>query len=157
MIGKSKLEEVPVDIKTVPYTGVYNLNGIVVTPDQTALLLVQTSTGKLFRFERSTHSFSAVDLGGASVLAGDGLAIAGQDLFVACNASGSIARVTMASDFRSGKLLSNTPNPKLAFPTAIAIDGDSLLVVNAQLNALAPGKSPSVPFTVTRLPIADLR
>ena len=86
-----------------------------------------------------------------------GAFIAGQDLFVACNASGSIARVTMASDFRSGKLLSNAPNPKLAFPTAIAIDGDSLLVVNAQLNALAPGKSPSVPFTVTRLPIADLR
>jgi sugar lactone lactonase YvrE len=152
-----KLEEWPVDSAAVPYSGAYNLNGIVVTSDQKTLLMVQTSTGKLFRFDRATRSFSAVDLGGASVLAGDGLAISGQNLFVACNATRSVAKVSLSSDFRSGKVLSNAANTRFGFPTAIAVDGDALLVVNAQLDSLAPGKSPSLPFTVTRVAITDLQ
>jgi sugar lactone lactonase YvrE len=151
-----KLEQWAVDAKTVPYSGAYNLNGIVVTPDQKALLIIQTSTGKLFRFDRAMRAYEAVDLGGATAPAGDGLAIAGQKLFVACNASGSIAEVTLATDFRSGTVLAHAADTRLAFPTAIAVDRDALLVVNAQLNALAPGKSPALPFSITRLPISSL-
>jgi sugar lactone lactonase YvrE len=156
MREKPTFEEWPVDPLVVPYWGAYNLNGIVVTPDQAALLLVQTSTGKLFRFERSTHAYTIVDLGGGSVPAGDGLAISGQSIFVACNATGSVARISMSSDFRSGEVVTNAPNPRLGFPTAIALDGDGLLVVNAQLDALAAGRSPTLPFTVTRLAAGSL-
>jgi Cu-Zn family superoxide dismutase len=155
--GKLSVEEFPVDPAVVPYTGAYNLNGLVVTPDQRALILVQTSTGKLFRMERSTHAFAPVDLHGAALHAGDGLAIAGRTIFAACNATRSIARVSMADDFRSGTVVSNSPIPSLAFPTALVIDGDAALVVNSQIDALGSGKRPSPPFTVTRYPLSDIR
>lgn len=155
--AKLAIEEIAVDAAVVKYTGAYNLNGVVVTPDQRALILVQTSTGKVFRFERATRTFSAVDLAGGSVPAGDGLAIAGQDLLVACNATGSIARIRMADDFRSGKVTSNERNAALAFPTALAVDGDGVLVVSSQIDALITGKPASLPFTVSRVALSTLR
>ncbi len=49
------------------------------------LLAVQTNTGKLFRINPRTGVTREVDLGGASLEAGDGLLLAGRALFVVQN------------------------------------------------------------------------
>ena len=44
-----------------------NLNGIVVTPDNKYLIVVQSNTGKLFRITIADKSISEIDLGGSQV------------------------------------------------------------------------------------------
>lgn len=63
------------------YTTGTNANGIVTTPDGRGLLVVQSNTGGLFRVYPRTGLTRAVDLGGESLLNGDGLLRDGRTLY----------------------------------------------------------------------------
>jgi streptogramin lyase len=68
---------------TVPLSGDYqptagfNLNGIEATPDGGMLVVVQSSTGKLFTVDPATGATRLIDLAGALLTNGDGPAPAG--------------------------------------------------------------------------------
>jgi Cu-Zn family superoxide dismutase len=96
---------------------------------------------------------SAIDLGGAGVPAGDGIALRGRTLYVAQNAFGQIAKIQLSGDLSSGRLRSTTRDPSFAFPTTIAIANGRLLVVNSQFDKRGPGLEPALPFTASSVRI----
>lgn len=60
----------------------FNANGIALTTNRQALLVVQSATGILFRVDPETGVATAVDLGGYSLVNGDGLLVVNRTLYV---------------------------------------------------------------------------
>jgi Cu-Zn family superoxide dismutase len=129
------------------YTPGFNVNGIVQTQNAQYLIVVQSSTGKLFRITIDTKAVQEIDLGGESV-AGDGLELIGRTLYAV--ADGAVAKVRLAGDFLSGEVLSRTTDPSFDSPTTLALARGRLLVVNSQFQRMATG--PILPFTVSAIP-----
>lgn len=141
----------------IPYaaTGI-NANGIVLTPDGKYLIIVISNVGKLYRIDRSSKEVVEITLN-TPVTAGDGLWLDGNTLFVSRNALNKIFPVTLSDNYTKG-MVGEGFGENLLFNTTIAKAGNSLLVVNGQLNRRpnpanpsAPG--PVLPFTVSRVPI----
>lgn len=127
----------------------FNANGIVATPDGRYLLVVQSNTGALFRVDAATGEAIVVDLGGNSLVGGDGMDLAGQTLYVVRN--GQVAPVVLAADYASGTVQPGYVDATFSSPTAIDGYDGCLMVVNSQFAAL--GGQPELPFTVSSIPI----
>ncbi len=132
----------------IEYVEGFNLNGIVVTPDDRYLIVVQSITGKLFRIEIATGDVVEIDLGSTTLTAGDGLALWGRTLYVVRNSFGEIAVVRLSSQVTSGVQVATITDPSFRFPTTADIVLRRLLVVNAQFDARETG-DPELPFTVS--------
>ncbi|MCW2776573.1 MAG: hypothetical protein JWN17_298 [Frankiales bacterium] len=128
----------------------FNANGIVVTQDGKSLVLVQSSTGKLFRVVLATKKVTQVDLGGKTLVNGDGLERRGDVLYAVRNANGVISKVKLAADGSRGTVYGQVSSPTFRYPTTSAFSGDQLLVVNSQFDVRSSGGTPA-PFTVTGL------
>lgn len=127
----------------------FNGNGIVATDDGQHLLVVQSATGLLFRIEIATGGVTQVDLGGADLTFGDGMALDGQTLYVVRNQEEVIAQVELGADFATGELVQEFGDPTFNYPTTLALTGDGrALVVNSQFDAQESG-DPELPFTVS--------
>lgn len=129
----------------------FNLNGIATTPGGAYLIAVQSNTGKLFRISTDGGEVVEIDLGGATVTAGDGLEVQGHLVTVVRNSLGLLTNVRMSDDYSSGEVWTEFTDPSFMFPTTAAYLDGRLLVVNAQFNARESG-NPSLPFTVSSIP-----
>ena len=131
-------------IRTLPLTGdlVYgegnNLNGIVAARGGRVLLSVQTNTGKLFRIDPRSGVTHEVDLGGASLLNGDGMLLAGRVLFVVQNRDNKIAVVKLSRSLHRGRVVATLTDPDLDVPTTIAVTAGRLYAVNARFGTTDP-------------------
>lgn len=134
-----------------------NANGIEVTPDDRYLLIVQMNTGQLFRVEVASKEVSEVDLGGETLAGGDGLMLDGQMLYTIIQTGDEIVSVALNDDFSSGNVVSRTRDTSLAYPATAALVDDRLLVVNAQFDAMESEEGPTLPFTVSSIPLAVLQ
>lgn len=130
----------------VPWPDGLNLNGIVTTPDGRYLIACQTNLGRFWRISLESGTVDEVALDGGPLPDADGLAREGSVLYAAVNARGLLAVVDLADDGATGKVRAVMTSGAFAFPTAIAITGNRLLVVNAQLDKM--GGTPRLPFTV---------
>ena len=141
----------------IPYTATgTNANGIVLTPDGKYLIIVISSSGKLYRIDRTSKAITEIILN-APVNSGDGLWLDGHTLYVSRNALNKIFPVTLTNDYTSG-VVGNGFGENLLFNTTIAKAGKYLLVVNGQLNRRPNPANPNpvppvLPFTVSRVPI----
>ncbi|WP_293912105.1 hypothetical protein [Deinococcus sp.] len=131
----------------------FNLNGIAATADGKYLIVVQSNTGKLFRITVADKSVSEINLGGGTVMSGDGILLSGQTLYVVRNSATLIVPVTMSADYGSGMLGTAFTDASLRYPTTIALNAGRLLVVNSQFDKQGPGLSPELPFTVSSVAI----
>ena len=131
----------------------FNLNGIAASADGKYLVVVQSNTGKLFRVTIATKAISEIDLGGQSVMAGDGLLIDGQTLWVMRNAAATLVTLQLSTDFGTAKVVTTTTDRYFDFPTTFARVGERLLVVNSQLNKRSANQPPTLPFVIVALPI----
>ena len=129
----------------------FNLNGIAATTDGRYLIVVQSNTGKLFRITVADKTVTEIDLGGGTVMSGDGILLNGQTLYVVRNSATLIAPVTLSAEFSSGTLGTPFSDASLRFPTTIAQNGNRLLVVNSQFNKRGEGATPELPFTVSNI------
>jgi sugar lactone lactonase YvrE len=126
------------EVRTLPLTGdlVYeegnNLNGIVAASDGRVLLSVQTNTGKLFRINPRTGDTREVDLGGASLEAGDGMLLAGRVLFVVQNRLNQVAVVVLSRSLDRGRVVATLTDDDFDVPTTIAFQAGRLYAVNAR-------------------------
>lgn len=127
-------------------TGTYT-NGVVAA-GRRHLLVVSTGTGALVRVDVRTKRVRRVDLGGADLPGGDGMALAGRTLYVV-NAASRVSQLTMSRDWLRARLVRQITSPRLRFPTTVAVAGRRLLVVNSQFGAR--GGTPVLPFTVAAL------
>jgi sugar lactone lactonase YvrE len=125
-----------------------NLNGIAVAGHDT-LVLVQTNTGKLFTADADSGATDEIDLGGATVVNGDGLLLIGRVLFVVQNRLNQIAVVVLSRDLSRGRVVKTITDPAFDVPTTIARAGRHLFAVNARFGIASPQ---TATYDVVRVP-----
>jgi sugar lactone lactonase YvrE len=132
--------------------GAFNANGIEVTPDGRALIVVSSAVGKLYKVDPRTGLSTLIDLGGGDVVNGDGLVLRGETLFVVENFSNQVVVIELARDARKGKLVRTITSPKLDIPATGVLLGDALYVTNARFTTPV---TPTTPYWLTRIPLGD--
>ncbi|MFI9402359.1 SMP-30/gluconolactonase/LRE family protein [Nocardia sp. NPDC052316] len=130
------------DIAYVP--GEFNANGIARSPDGTALVIVQSVTGHLFRVDPSTGVTRRVDLGAESVPHGDGLLLRGNSLLVVQNRQNAIAVIELDPAAASGTVQRRLTDPRFDVPSTVAAFGDRLYLPNARFDT---PPEPTTPYT----------
>jgi sugar lactone lactonase YvrE len=110
----------------------FNANGIDATPDGTSLVVVNSTTGLLYRVDPDSGDTTEIDLGGETVTAGDGVLLDGTTLYVVRNTRNEIAVVDLDLGGASGELVETITDPDFDVPTTVAAFGNSLYAVNAR-------------------------
>ena len=128
-----------------------NLNGIDATPDGKTLVVVQSVTGKLFRINAATAETTEIDLGGATVVNGDGILLHGRTLYVVQNRFNQIAVVTLNAGLSSG-VVASVPitDEDFDIPTTIGRFGSHLYAVNAKFGTALP-TADTAPYEVVKV------
>ncbi len=130
------------------------LNGIVATPDGTALLVADWQAGRTFRVDLRRRTGTPIRVVNGTV-GGDGLLLDGRTLWAVDNVvQGDGSLVTSAKEVRlngswtEGRILDvSEPAGPERQPTTIARDGHRLLWVESQFGAVVP----EPPFVVTEV------
>jgi hypothetical protein len=110
----------------------FNANGIEATPNGTWLIIVNSTTGLLYRVDPATGVATEIDLGGATVTAGDGLLLQGKTLYVVQNRFNQIAVVRLDNDLTAGEITGTITDADFDVPTTVARFGSSLYAVNGR-------------------------
>jgi sugar lactone lactonase YvrE len=110
----------------------FNANGIATTPDGTAIVIVQTNTGKLFRVDPETGTATEVDLGSDTVIWGDGLVREGTTLHVVQNLENCVSVLEISPDGSSAKVVDKWTDERFDTPTAMARFGNRFYLSNAR-------------------------
>ena len=120
-----------------PYVqgGGFNVNGIDATPNGRWLVIVQSSTGKLFRVDPLTGATVEIALGGESVPNGDGILLDGKTLYVVQNQLNRIAVIRVNATLTSGRVVTRIMDGRFAVPTTIDDLGRRLYAVNARFGS----------------------
>jgi len=137
----------------VPWPAGLNFNGVVLAPGGSHVVACQTNLGRFWRVALDTGKVSEVTLDGGPLVHCDGLALSGSTLYVAVNARNLIAVASLAEDGATGRVHTILRSDAFAFPTAVAVSGGRLLVVNSQLDQM--DGHPRLPFTVLALAIPE--
>ena len=112
------------------------------------LIVVQSSTGRLFNVNPYNGVASLIDLGGYSVTNGDGLRLVDSILYVIRNQNNRIAAFEMNQAGTWGVLVQEIFHPNFETPTTAAYLDGSLYVVQARFGVPA---GPSVPYWIVRV------
>jgi streptogramin lyase len=140
--------------EVVPLTGDYvhapgfNLNGIDATRDGRWLFAVQSNTGTVYRIDPDTGEATRVDLGEASLTAGDGIYVEGRRLYVVRNQLNRVAVVELDRTFTSGEVVDELTSPEFDVPTTITRFGNSFYLVNARFTT---PPTPDTEYWITRI------
>jgi sugar lactone lactonase YvrE len=142
------------DVRRIPLTGAIrygagnNANGIVRTPDGSALLIVQSNTGKLFRV--AANGVTTELRVGEALTNGDGLLSIGQTLFVAQNRLNRVSVLTTSADGRQARVVSRITDSGFDTPTTIALHDGRLYLPNARFTT---PPTTSTRYTAVSLPL----
>ncbi len=108
-------------ITTVPG---FNLGGVLTSPDRSALIVAQGSTGQLWRFDLTDRSVTETDTAGTDLVNADGLVRRGGRLTVVRNFSRVITTLRLTADGASARLVSErATDPARVLTTAKALRG----------------------------------
>ncbi len=145
---------------TVPLTGEwvqgtgFGANGIATTPTGDDLLVVNSTTGLLYRVDPDSGVATEVDLGGASLTMGDGLLRQGRTLYVVRNRMNLIAVIRLDRDGSGGELLRTITAADLDedtsfdVPTTVAKFGRDLYLPNARFTTTP---TPTTDYWITKV------
>jgi sugar lactone lactonase YvrE len=134
-VGTPQMLPLSGDITYVP--GQFNANGIDVTAKW--LVIVQSITGELFRVNPHTGKAEVIDLGGESVVSGDGILLDEHHrLWVGQNAPAQVTLIRLSHELRSGRVISRTTDKSFDVPTTIAESDGYLAVINARFGIPNP-------------------
>jgi hypothetical protein len=124
-------------ISSIPISGdfVYgpgfNANGITATPNGKTLILVQSSTGKLFTADPGTGETSEIAIP-SPVTNGDGILLRGKTLYVVRNRDNQIVALALNAKLTAAKSARTLTDPDFDVPTTVAAKGKRLYAVNAR-------------------------
>ena len=141
---------------TVPLTGDweqvegFNANGISRTPDGRGLLVVNSTSGLLYRVNPRTGEATQVDLGGELLTNGDGMLLLGRTLFVARNTANVVAVVRLDRTGTRGAVVAEITDEDFDSPTTIAYFAGALYLPNARFTE---PQEPTTEFWITRVPL----
>jgi sugar lactone lactonase YvrE len=131
-------ETIPLSGDYVHVPGAFNLNGIDATRNGKTLVAVQSVTGKLFRIDPTTGVAREISLGAETVMAGDGILLAGTTLYVVQNVQNRVAVIALSEDLASGEVLTRLTDSDFRVPTTIDDLGRRLYAVNARFGTPNP-------------------
>jgi sugar lactone lactonase YvrE len=133
-----------------PYAQVsgFNVNGIDATPNGKTLVIVQSSTGKLFTVNAMGGTREIVLADGESVPMGDGILLDGKTLYVVQNRLNLIAKIALDPKLTSGRVLRRIGSGAFSVPTTIAEHGTSLYAVNARFGV---PPTPTTDYWITKV------
>lgn len=140
---------------TEPFTDY--LNGIVPTPDGSALIVAAQGSGVLWRVDLTDGAAERIETD--VPICGDGLAFVG-DVLYACDNSeepdGSVrmwlSAVRLGPDYRTGRLAGRWERPLADTPTTLTHLDGRLYLVNSQFVPDRDGRA-AAPFTVSAVPV----
>jgi sugar lactone lactonase YvrE len=144
----------PGSATTVPLTGEweqgtgFGANGISTTPTGKALLVVNSTTGLLYRVEPATGVATELDLGGASLTTGDGMLRHGRLLYVVRNRLNEVAVIRLDRRGESGTLVRTITSDDFDVPTTVARFGSRLYLPNARFST---PPTPTTDYWVTQV------
>lgn len=156
-----RLPSTPV-VEVIPMPGFemggrFNANGLVGDFDGRQLVIVNISTGVLYRVDTASGEASPLEIEGAEQLFpnGDGLYLDGRTLYIMQNFLDKIAVVQLSEDLSGGEFIRNIPgegeiNP-LNVATSIIGFGNSLYAINTHFLALIFGDPALVQTEVVKL------
>lgn len=140
------------------------LNGIVVTPDETALIVSKFFPSQLFRVSLPDgDNVTPITLTGDAIttivssplgdvpLGGDGLALLAGDLFAV--SPGAVSRVRLAEDYSAGVVVAVPQTDGNGLTTATEAEGE-LYVIKSEVAALILEQPPQLPFEIFRVDLA---
>ncbi|MGC5285420.1 SMP-30/gluconolactonase/LRE family protein [Micromonospora sp. DT231] len=137
---------------TIALTGAYqqvgtgvNVNGIATTPDGSALIVVQSNTGTLYRVDPATGATTVVDVPGYTFTNGDGLLLRGRTLYVVQNSLNQIAVATLNHAGTRGTVTGTITDPNFDVPTTVAEAWGRLYLPNGRFTT---PPTPTTPYTV---------
>lgn len=113
-------------------------NGIARTPDGRALIVVASNFGALFRINPRTGVATAIDLGGETVVNGDGLLLSGRTLYVVQNRLNTVAVIGLNHRGTTGTVQQRVTDARFDVPTTVAKFGDRLYLPNARFGIASP-------------------
>ncbi|MGB3800652.1 MAG: hypothetical protein WA952_12630 [Lewinella sp.] len=125
--------------------GGFNANGIEVTPNGKQLIVVNSTFGTLYLVDPETAVAEQIDLGGETVVNGDGILLIGKTLYVVQNSFNQIAEVELSADYLSGTITDIITDEDFRVPTTVTRKGSTLYAVNARFGT-PPG--PDVDYEV---------
>lgn len=153
-LGRGGVPGDPDDLIRLPLTGDwqqtegFNANGIARAPDRCALLVVQSSTGLLFRVDPRTGVAEEVDLGGVALTNGDGLLTVGHTLYVVQNQLNQVAKFALNGKGTEGELVDYLASGDFDVPTTVAALREWLYLPNARFGTTP---TPETAYWVTRI------
>ena len=127
----------------------FGANGITTTPDNRALLVVNSATGLLYRVDPMTGAATEVDLGGLLLTNGDGLLRHGRILYAVQNQSNRIAKLVLDRTGSTGRLVDTITSDDFDVPTTVAEFGRWLYLPNARFGTEA---TPDTEYWISRVP-----
>lgn len=136
-----------------PFTPVINANGIVATPDNGTLIVVNYALGRLYTVDPDTGFATEIDLGGVEVPSGDGLVLRGKTLYVVQNFANGIAVFTLSPDYSAATFTRLLTDVDLRIPSTADLFGPWLYAVNARFDVCFPGEycPPDTEFDIVRV------
>jgi sugar lactone lactonase YvrE len=135
------------DVVSIPLSGDWvpnaegvapSANGIARTPDGRALIVVASNFGALFRVDPATGVATAIDLGGETVVNGDGLLLSGRTLYVVQNRLNTVAVIELNRRGTAGTVEQRVTDPRFDVPTTVAKFGNRLYLPNARFGTPSP-------------------
>jgi sugar lactone lactonase YvrE len=137
------------EFEFVPGEGVFNANGIDASPNGTYLIVVNSTTGLLYKVDPSSGDATEIDLGGETVKNGDGILLDGNTLYVVRNRDDLVAVVELEPGATAGEVVREITDPEFRVPTTVAEFGSSLYAVNARFGTSDPENAE---YEVVRVP-----
>ena len=162
VLGKGGRLPDPLVVEEIHMSGfgmvpLFNANGLVGNFDGKQLVIVNISTGVLYRVDTASGEASPIEIEGAEQLFadGDGLYLDGRTLYIMQNFSNKIAVVQLSGDLSGGEFIKNIPgegeiNP-LNVATTIIGFGNSLYAINTNIFDRIFGNPAEVQSEVVRL------
>ena len=112
----------------------FNLGGIVVSPDRSALVVAQGNVGALWRFDLATTSATPVEIGNVDLTNADGLVLRGHTLTVIRNFSRVITTLRLDRHAESARPVREVAtDPNRVFTTGKIAHG-RLLVIDSKFD-----------------------
>lgn len=142
------VEELPLSGDYVFTPGAFNANGIAATPNGKTLIIVNSTEGALYTVDPNTGVATRIDLGGGSVVAGDGILLQGRTLYVVQNQLNQIAVIELSPDLTEGTIVDTITSSLFRVPTTIARFGSDLYAVNARFGT---PPTPDTEYEVVRV------
>lgn len=146
---QNAIEEVPLGGEFELIPDAFNANGIDAPPSSDFLIVVNSTSGLLYRVDPASGRARQIDLGGETLTAGDGILLDGSTLYVVRNRRNEIAVVELESGASRGELEWTITDPEFDVPTTIAEFGSALYAVNARFGIPDPENAA---YDVIRVP-----